>query len=251
MHQPGAAHIPVDEDSSMSRSHLKFVLCLLAWAGVTYSYAATSGDFEYEVLENNTIEITNCLVPNAVIVIPDRIEGMPVTGIAARAFLGSNSLTSVTIPDSVVSIGDSAFSQCRSLTAIDISALNPAFSSVDGVLFNKNQTTLIQCPAGYQGHYSIPDSVTSIGDSAFGLCINLTGVTIPNSVVSIGDSAFDSCFNLAGVTIPDSVITIGDSAFYFCFNLVSLTIGNSVISIGDSAFRGCEDLTGFAMGDSR
>ena len=92
-------------------------------------------------------------------------------------------------------------------------ALNSVYSSVDGVLFNKNQTTLIQCPGGKAGSYTIPNSVTSIGDCAFVDCTSLTSVTIPNSVTSIGDEAFSGCTSLTNVTIPNSVTSIGDEAF--------------------------------------
>ena len=84
------------------------------------------------------------------------------------------------------SIGDGAFLACSSLAAIEVDALNPAYSSADGLLFNKSVTTLIQCPAGKVGSYVIPGSVTSIGELAFAHCASLTGVTIPDSVTSIG-----------------------------------------------------------------
>ena len=112
------------------------------------------------------------------------------------------SLTSVTIPSSVTSIGEGAFDDCTSLTAITVDTHNSFYSSVDGVLFNKSQTTLIQYPGAVAGNYTIPNSVTSIGDGAFDYCTSLTSVTIPNSVTSIGDDAFYSCTNLTSITIP-------------------------------------------------
>ena len=90
---------------------------------------------------------------------------------------------------------------------------------------------------------TIPDSVTSIGDSAFYYCISLTSVTIPNSVTSIGNQAFYNCTSLTSVTIPDSVTSIGFVAFCNCASLTSVTIPDSVISIGNSAFYDCTSLT--------
>ncbi|MDI9384158.1 MAG: leucine-rich repeat domain-containing protein, partial [Verrucomicrobiota bacterium] len=171
-----------------------------------------------------------------------------VTSFGNSSFRGCISLISVTIPDSVTSIGEFAFSGCRSMKAIDIGIMNSSFSSVDGVLYNKSQTTLIQCPGGYKGHYSIPDTVIDIGDSAFSGCKTLTSVTIGDSVTHIGDSAFNNCSDLASVTIPDSVTSIGGSAFYLCFNHRSSTIGYGGTCIGVWAFGGCGWGSGGARG---
>ncbi len=141
-----------------------------------------------------------------------------------------------TIPDSVTSIAGYAFWQCSGLTSIVVDASNTGYSSQDGVLYNKAKTVLIQYPGGKSGGFTIPDSVTSIGDGAFGGCTGLTSVTIPDSVTSIGDYAFYHCSGLTSVTIPNGVTSIGDYAFECCTGLTSLTIGNSVTSIGDYAF---------------
>ena len=97
---------------------------------------------------------------------------------------------------------------------------------------------------------TLPDSVTSIGSSAFRGCKNLTSITIPNSVTSIGESAFWGCASLTSITIPNSVTSIGENAFYLCKNLTSITLPDSVTSIGSSAFRGCSNLTSITIPDS-
>jgi hypothetical protein len=129
------------------------------------------------------------------------------------------------------------FIECTNLTSITVDNANANYSSLDGVLFNKNQTTLITFPGGKGGSYTtIPNSVTSIGDYAFNQCTNLTSVVIPNSVTSIGDSAFRECTNLTSVVIGNSVTIIGYNAFYLCANLTSIAIPTSVTTIGNGAF---------------
>jgi hypothetical protein len=167
-----------------------------------------------------------------------------VTSIENKAFYSCDSLTSVTIPSGVTSIGRVAFAYCTSLEKIEVGSNNKNYISVDGVLFDKEKTTLVQYPGGNdRTTYEIPNSVTNIGDMAFYGCRSLTSVTIPNSVTSIGDMAFSSCRSLTNVTIPDSITSIGNGTFYWCSNLTSVTIPNSVTSIGDRAFLGCISLT--------
>ena len=185
---------------------------------------------------NNCSKLTSITIPNSV------------TTIGGGAFYGCSSLTSIVIPDSVATIGDSAFSSCSSLTSITVSSNNTSYSSIDGVLYSKNQTRLTCCPAG-KILITIPDSVTTIGDSAFKNCSSLTSITIPDSVTSIGDYAFYGCSSLTSITIPDSVTTIGDSAFSSCSSLTSIIIPNSVTSIGGYAFRDCSSLTSIMIGN--
>ena len=137
-----------------------------------------------------------------------------VTTIGSNAFLGCTSLTSVTIPSSVMTIGDYAFSYCTSLTEFLVSSGNPNFSSGDGVLYDKDKTTLIAYPVGKtESSFEIPSSVTTIGGFAFGGCTSLASVAIPSSVTTIGEGAFSDCTSLASVAIGDGVTTIGDYAF--------------------------------------
>jgi hypothetical protein len=167
-----------------------------------------------------------------------------VTSIAYQAFNGCSSLTNVAIGSSVTNIGNLIFFACDRLMAITVNTNNPAYSSLAGVWFNKSQTTLVEYPNGGAATYTIPGSVTHIGDYAFFFRSGPTNITIGTNVISIGSGAFDHCTGLTSVTIPNSVTSIGNDAFADCGNLANLTIGTSVTNIGDYAFGWCYSLNG-------
>ena len=235
------------------------------------TYAATYGDLTYEVQKDGTIEITDCNESaSGALTIPSTIDGKEVTSIGQSAFeqckkltnitipnsvtsIGNfafyvcSSLTSITIPNSVTSIGDYAFYACSSLTSINVSDNNKNYRSVDGVLFNKDKTELIQYPRKKEGtSYKIPNSVTNIEYCAFMEC-SLTSITIPEGVTSIGYEIFYGCSSLTSITIPDSVTSIGNKAFYDCSSLTNITIPNSVTSIEERAFENCSSLTNMTI----
>ena len=198
-----------------------------------------------------------------------------VTSIGYSAFSGCTSLTNITIPNSVTWIGD-AFEDCTSLISIEVSYDNENYSSVHGVLFNKDETELITYPAGKtDSEYVISNNVTSIGDSAFRSCTSLIGVTIPDSVTSIGASAFydtayyndesnwdkdvlylsncliDTNYNFDLTTdyiIKDGTRIIADSAFRWS-GITNVTIPDSVTSIGNYAFEDCTNLASITIGN--
>jgi hypothetical protein len=175
--------------------------------------------------------LTNVTIPNNVI------------SIGMDAFVWCTSLTSVTIPNSVTRIGQEAFGACQNLSAITVDPLNPAYSSVDGVLFDKSQATLVQCPAGKAGTYIVPDSVTSIASSSFYNCASLTKVMIPNSVAFIGGYAFYACNSLTTIVIPAGVTNILRDTFHFCANLASVYFEGDCPTVGSLAFFGDNDAT--------
>ena len=171
-----------------------------------------------------------------------------VTTIEGNAFGGCVDLTSVTIPSSLTSIGSQAFSDCPNLTALTVDPQNPSYSSVNGVLFDESQATLLQYPGGLSGSYAIPSSVTSVADYAFAYDAHLTGVTIPASVTTLGLEAFGYCTGLSSVSLPNSITTIRWEAFSGCSGLTSINIPASVTSIGSpapgtTAFDDCPSLT--------
>ena len=160
------------------------------------------------------------------------------------AFRGCSSLTSVSIGNSVTSIGTSAFTNCNNLIFISVESNNLNYTSENGVLFNKSKTMLVQYPISKtDARYILPSSVTTIGESAFRNCRYLTSVEISKNVKTIETNAFAGCSGLTSVKISNCITIIEYATFYNCSNLTSVKIPNSVITIGDYAFAGCSGLT--------
>jgi len=207
---------------------------------------------------NNCTGFTSIIIPSSVTYIDsgafENCAGLTsitipnnVTGIDQAAFIKCSGLTSVTIPNSVTYIGDNAFSWCTGLKKITVSEGNATYSSVDGVLFNKNKTQLVAYPNARSNIYTIPNSVKTIGFGAFTGCAGLTSIVIPNNVTAFSDYAFSECTGLSSITIPGSVTAIGNYAFGGCTGLTSLTMPNSVTNIGNYAFWSCAGLTSLTI----
>ena len=188
-------------------------------------------------IEGNTITITGSDQDSGALVIPNTIKGLPVTSIDEEAFYDYTGLTSVTIGNNVTEIGDYAFAGCTGLTRVtmgtsvtfigfgafvgctglksfSVNIANTTFSSKDGVLFSEAQTSLVAFPGGKTGVYTIPNSVTSIGDYAFAGCTGLTSITIPSSVTSIGDWAAIRCTGLTSAYFMGDAPTIPNDNDY-------------------------------------
>ena len=178
------------------------------------AHAVNDGSLFYSLIGEGYVIIGCPASLSGDLVIPDSYNGLPVIGINNGAF-GGTALTSVTIPDSINSIGEQAFTGCENLTSV-----------------------------------SIGNGVTSIGYAAFYNCSNLSSLTVGNSVTSIGDHAFWGCSSLKSITIPDSVTSIGEQAFANCLGLISATIGDRVSSIPKYAFINCRSLTNIVLANS-
>lgn len=191
-----------------------------------------------------------------------------------ETFSGCNSLESISIPDNIITLETSVFNDCSALRTIEIgnnvTTIEPAnqfcglenltqfivkggntsYCSIDGVLFSKDKKTLITYPAAHSTEYTIPNSVTTIAETAFLNSSKLKSVTIPNSVENIQNQAFMECSGLVTLNIPDHVKTIGDYTFSGCTNLTSVNVPNSVSDLGEGAFRICSELASVTFGSS-
>ncbi len=258
---------------------LSIVLSLMLLLAVVPVYtisanAVTCGEYEYDLLDDGTVEITKYYGSSSELTISNSLHGKLVTSIGESAFEDCTSLTSVEIPDSIISIGKNAFHRCKSLKKITIPN---SVKTISNYAFN-------YCPS--LTSVTMGNGITSIGGRAFDDCNSLTSIVIPDSVVSIGNRAFASCTSLINIDVsdnnkyfssldgnlynkektellqyapgkkntsfnfPDSVTIIGDCAFFYCSNLISIDIPDNVISIGEWAFIGCTSLMSVSVPDS-
>ncbi len=235
----------------------------------------TEGDYTYTV-ENGEATITDCnSAIRGDVTVPSTLGGYQVTKIGDSAFerIAGGAFVYIVIPEGVTDIGNRAFYSCpnlksvtlpstvknlgsyvfdfSSINTINVDENNTVYSSIDGVLLNKEKTEIIRCPEGYNvKDYSIPDGVTRIGNASFKYCKNLINVTIPDTVITIGEYAFSYCTGIESVSIPNSVTEIEADAFFWCDNLKSVTIPDSVITIGNDAFYKCMAIENITIGNS-
>ncbi len=173
-----------------------------------------------------------------------------VTTIGGSAFEDCSNLSTVEIPRTVDSIGPFAFATCKKLSEFVVAEGNKAYTSVDGVLFNKRQEELLICPEAKRGSYVIPEGVKVIEERAFTGCTYLESIAIPDSVTMIRYCAFQYCSGLTSISLPDNIDTISEDVFEGCSNLQTVTIPASVKTVYDNAFANCVRLTTVNYGGS-
>jgi hypothetical protein len=204
--------------------------------GIKYAYNA---DGTASVKCIGFTEKTDIVIPN--FVEKDGIS-YTVTSIPNNAFRFSDIPTSITIPSSIISIGINAFYHCSNLKNINVLPDNPVYSSLDGVLFNKDQTTLIKYPPGKEGEYVIPETVQHFEYKAFSECKSSIRLVIPEGTEIIEPNAFYKIKGLQSIQLPSTLKVIGEDAFFGCVDLTEISIPDSVISIGAGAFANCRSL---------
>ncbi len=206
---------------------LVLLLCLWSTSFVHAQFFESDGLY-YEITSstNHEVSVKSADVKEQII-IPSKVEyngeQFTVTGIMDYAF--SRSLSSISLPESLTSIGSNAFYGCYSLTSVDVPSENANFSSLDGVLFTKDGTALILYPAGKEAVlYTVPTEVTIISDNAFSSNSFLSSVVLPEGLTSIGSYAFGGCVSLSSISLPKNLMNIGENAFDGCYALTSIDV---------------------------
>ena len=239
--------------------------------------AIVSGDYAYELIDDNSITIINYDGDEKDLTIPSEIDGKTVKRIGYGAFAECKSIETLVIPDTIVAIGDYAFSQCSQLSEITIPdsvvALGQyslagcsSLTSVEipngisaipyATFFDCTNLTDVVIPEGVKtiggmvfgncralADIDFPTTLTSIGGNAFLNCTGLKSITVSEGVTSLGSGTFQGCLNLSEINLPNTLVGIGQSAFQDCISLESIVIPESVTGIGYAAFSGCSSLT--------
>ncbi len=169
--------------------------------------------------------------------------GDGITALGGYAFGACTGLRQVSLPRSVTALWDAVFADCTGLMSITVDPLNPQYSDRDGVLMSKDQSILMQYPAGRAGSYSVPDGVTTIAAYGFFGSIRLTSVTVPDGVLYIGDNAFSGCSGMTNITLGTRVRSLGNVVFWDCYALTSVYFAGNAPAVGSSTFHNAEQVT--------
>ena len=204
-------------------------------------------DLQYEIFEEygrEYIAIYYYTGTDKKIIIPEKIDGLPVCYLESYSFGDSTTLEYVQLPSTVEYISPGVFSGSSLLKEIAIPSSNKYFTCKDGVLYNKDMTTLVAFPVGKGGSFTVPKSVVNIGDMAFYGCYNLTSVQMYNNVLSIGQNTFELCWNMSSLRLSDNLEILGYRALAGCGALKSLHLPYSLKTIGKYALLGGIDSAG-------
>nr|MCR4760456.1 leucine-rich repeat domain-containing protein [Oscillospiraceae bacterium] len=217
-----------------------------AITGITADVANPASEFE-TVQIGDTVRITGWNGSGNAVVLPAKIDGLPVTAIGDNAFSGNKTLTKVSIPNCITAIGRNAFANCGKLEIIHIPASiteigSGAFAQTAWLAAKRAENPLVTVNTVLvdgsmcEGWVKVPGGITTIADMAFYGNQSVKSVNLPDTVSVIGDSAFEACTMLERIGLPDQLTAIGDHAFERCTILQRLDIGENVLTIGEDAF---------------
>ena len=193
-------------------------------------------NFLYTVADGEITITANC-GNESVVIVPDAINGLPVTKIGKKAFHRCRSVTRIYLPESIKTLETGAFTWCDHLESIHIPS---GITEIGAYVFEH---------CGFVS-LTLPDHITAIGEGAFFNCEKLLKISVPDSVTSIGISAFENCYRLETVTLPDGITEMSNRMFLACYNLRAVTFSDKLTRIGDQAFSGCASLENFVIPDT-
>ena len=211
----------------------KYILILLTILSLSVIFYFPVSADTYEELTYikswDGITITGCSENSTNIIIPSMIDGLPVTTVGTRAFANTRKLNSVIISDGVIKLDYQSFEN----SSVKSVSLPDTIQTIGGYVFNN---------CNYLSEINLPSELQNIGYSAFSNCSRLTSINIPNGITEIRDNCFSGCSSLSNIDIPLSVTSIGISAFSDCAGLTSVTVPDTVTFLGDFTFSGCTGL---------
>ncbi len=230
------------------------------WTGIPFTEsggisdtltASASEGYSYELSDTQAI-LYHYQNEDSIVEVPAEIGGLPVTKIDYAAFSDCPNLTTVVIPKTVRYLSASTFSDCPTLTTIIVAKDNPYFTSVNGVLFDKNQSTLIAYPKGNTDtEYTVPSSVSTIAEGAFSDCSYLQQISFDGeNLFEIEDRAFENCTGLRSAALPDYARVMGANVFSGCSSLSSVELPSELSYLSSGCFMNCTNLTSIVLPDN-
>ncbi|MEE0494694.1 leucine-rich repeat protein [Faecalibacillus faecis] len=223
--------------------------------------ALISGDYAYELIDDNSVTIINYGGDEKNLTIPSEIDGKTVKKIGYGAFAECKSIETLVIPETIITIGDYAFSQCSQLSKITIPDSVVALGQYS--LAGCSSLTSVEIPNGisaipYATFFDctnltdvvIPEGIKTIGGMVFGNCRALADINFPTTLTSIGGNAFLNCTGLKSITVSEGVTSLGSGTFQGCLNLVEINLPNTLAVIGQSAFQDCISLESIVLPES-
>lgn len=238
------ARAAIDGTIPMNRIHISLGLALAIFTAFSLKPARGqefySAPFYYTV-NGSAATITGTSTGSGSLTIPATLGGLSVKTIADRAFYG-RSYTSISLPASLTSANGAVFEGCWQLQAISVNSSNPSYSSVGGVLFDKTRKTIVKRPAGLTGNYTIPSSVTEIGNYAFE-GNSITSIVVPSRITWVGTGAFLKCISLSEISLPSQLQQLGYYCFEGCQSLQTIVLPAKLKEVPYHCFYNCDALT--------